>query len=189
MTDSSHSELDEYKTQAAILLKQVRSSDSAIALKAAERFQQLPYLADNSPEAIAASDEIKLKHALNVLAVEHSYADWSAFKAYLQKKARLHSQYTERFTMLYPRRCSGFINEWHSNYEIANTELGRNGGYLLPYKDQFFICAAIYIETLGLDPDDPDWERIAYNWVQPADQAAWERLDAKLRQISAEMES
>jgi hypothetical protein len=74
--------------------------------------------------------------------------------------------------------------EWHARYEIADSELGRYGGYLLPYKNQFFICDAEYISTLGLNPDDPDWELIGWNWVQPKDQSAWQRLDSKLHAIS-----
>ncbi|MEQ8672528.1 MAG: hypothetical protein RLP44_25040 [Aggregatilineales bacterium] len=193
MDELPHSNLDEIKTQAALLLKQVRSSDPATVLNAAKRFQQLSYFAEHTPENIAASAElingIKLKHALHVLALEHNFPTWTAFKTYLERKDRLRSQYGVRFTMLYPQRCASFINEWHASYEIASTELGRSGGYLLPYKSQFFICEAEYIERLGLDPDDPDWERIGYNWVQPADQEAFARLDSKLRQLTAEMET
>ena len=49
-------------------------------------------------------------------------------------------------------------------------------GYLLPYRHQFVICESAGIDALGLDPDDPDWERIGYDWVRPSDPAAWARL-------------
>ena len=32
------------------------------------------------------------------------------------------------------------------------------------------------IRELGLDPDDPDWERIGWDWVEPHDPQARERL-------------
>ncbi|MGB7339052.1 MAG: hypothetical protein WBC91_09190 [Phototrophicaceae bacterium] len=70
--------------------------------------------------------------------------------------------------------------EWHADYEIANSELGRSGGYLFPYKKQFFICESAYIEELGLDPDDADWQAIGYNWVKPLNQSAGQRLNAQL---------
>lgn len=38
------------------------------------------------------------------------------------------------------------------------------------------------IRELGLDPDDPDWERIEWDWVRPKDSEAWERLREKRQQ-------
>jgi hypothetical protein len=35
------------------------------------------------------------------------------------------------------------------------------------------------IRELGLDPADPDWERIGWDWVRPRDADAWERLKLK----------
>ncbi len=32
------------------------------------------------------------------------------------------------------------------------------------------------VRERGLDPDDPDWERIGRDWVRPLDAAARERL-------------
>lgn len=39
------------------------------------------------------------------------------------------------------------------------------------------------VRELGLDPDDPDWVTIGWDWVRPADDEAWRRL--KERQIAA----
>ena len=50
------------------------------------------------------------------------------------------------------------------------------GGYLLPYRHQFLVCESEAIRLLGLDPGDPDWERIGRDWVRPADRDAWRRL-------------
>ncbi len=33
---------------------------------------------------------------------------------------------------------------------------------------------------LGVDPDDPDWERIGYDWLRPLDEAARGRLERTL---------
>jgi hypothetical protein len=54
----------------------------------------------------------------------------------------------------------------------------------LPYKGQFFVTLSEGIRELGLDPDDPDWELIGWDWVQPKDDAAWKRLKEKREQVS-----
>lgn len=184
MDDFPHSALEEYKTQASILLKQLRSDDTATALKTALRFQQLPHLLDLSTIEIIKSGQVKLKHALAVIAQEHDFDSWTDFKRKLELKEKLMQRRDSYYTLLYPQRCARFMLEWHADYEIASTELSRSGGYLLPYKKQFFICEAEYITQLGLDPGDPDWARIDYNWVKPSDPSAWEGLDSKLRAIS-----
>ena len=73
-----------------------------------------------------------------------------------------------------------FLNRWYTTYESARSSLESEGGYLLPYKDQFFVTVAGAIRELGLDPVDPDWARIGWDWVRPADAQAWERLKGKL---------
>ena len=37
-----------------------------------------------------------------------------------------------------------------------------------------------FIRTMGLDPDDPDWEKIGRDWVRPMDMSARRRLYGKL---------
>jgi len=186
MTDFPHSALEEYKTQASILLKHLRSDDTQLALNAALRFQELPQWLTLSAIEIVKSDHVKLKHALSVIAHEHDFDSWADFKHHLERKEKLAERYSTYFTLHYQPQCTGFFLEWHADYELASSELGRTGGYLFPYKNQYFICQAEYIEALGLDPDDADWERIGYNWVQPADKEAWQRLDSKLRTFSAQ---
>jgi hypothetical protein len=72
-----------------------------------------------------------------------------------------------------------FLNHWHSDYAQARAQLDAEGGFLLPYRAQYFIVGGEAIRELGLDPDDPDWSRIGWDWVRPADRSAWERLRAK----------
>lgn len=72
-----------------------------------------------------------------------------------------------------------FLNQWFSDYDAARTHLDAEGGYLLPYGSQYFVASAEAIRELGLEPDDPDWARINWDWIRPADTAAWERLRAK----------
>lgn len=69
-----------------------------------------------------------------------------------------------------------YLNHWFTRYEDARAMLERVGGYLLPYKSHFYVTVAGAIETLGMDPEDPDWARIGFDWVQPTDRDAWARL-------------
>lgn len=183
MSDFPHSALEEFKTQAAILFKQLHAHDRSIAQQATLRLQRLDLFEHLSVEAIIQSEHVQLKHALNAIAQENDYASWADFKKYLERKALLAKRRDQYYTRFYPRRCARFVLEWHADYAIASTELGRSEGYLFPYKNQFFICSAECIITLGLDPDDPDWKRMGYNWVEPADEEARARLDTKLTEF------
>lgn len=72
-----------------------------------------------------------------------------------------------------------FLNRWFSSYEEARRSLEAEGGYLLPYRRQYFVCEAEVISALGLDPEDPDWERVGRDCARPADAQAYERLREK----------
>jgi len=72
-----------------------------------------------------------------------------------------------------------FLNRWFTGYEEARAAREADGGYLFPYKNQFFVTDAGAVRELGLDPADPDWELIGWDWVHPRDSNAWERLKLK----------
>jgi hypothetical protein len=57
---------------------------------------------------------------------------------------------------------------------------GEAPSYLLAYKRHFFIVERFYIEALGLDPEDPDWRAIGWDWAKPRSVAARRRLYAKV---------
>lgn len=187
MTGPRPDNLEEYKIQASILLKLLRSANSENALQAAARLQVLPHFANVAPEQIVnRKDEIKRKHALSVIAQENGRSSWQKFKANFEREAKREAMRSRgTYTSLYPQRCEGFLNEWCPTYEVARQHLGQMGGYLLPYKTQYFICTPEFIKTLGLHPDDPDWQRIGWDWVKPADRDAWERLNSKLKTIDS----
>jgi hypothetical protein len=175
--------LDEYKTRAAILLKNLRSDDKSKAEEAALRFQILPFLAGLSPQTLLRAT-LKLKHALTVLALENGFDTWADLKRNVEYNDKRIAFRNRSYTSLYPKRVSmGFVNEWHAQYDEALAALQEIGGYLLPYKSHYFIVQDLYIEALGLDPDDMDWELIGWNWVKPADTEAWERLNEKLEML------
>jgi|ERR1041385_6988265 hypothetical protein len=76
-----------------------------------------------------------------------------------------------------------FLNRWYANYEEARAGLEKHGGFLLPYRHHFFVCQPDVIQALGLDANDPDWEKIGYDLTQPADARAFERLRQKREEI------
>ena len=87
--------------------------------------------------------------------------------------------------LMYVESMDAFLNQWFTTYEDARTVREAEGGYLLPFKNQFFVTVAAGIVELGLDPNDPDWEHIGWDWVRPLDSGAWELLRDKRRSVLA----
>jgi hypothetical protein len=157
----------ECKIQASILLKSLHSNDIEQARQATKRFKRLPQFAEFTLDAIIHTD-IKRKNALAVIALENGFKSWADLKCQL------------------PFIRGGFLNQWFANYTDAKSYLQLNGGYLLPYKNQFFICDADYLSNLGLNPDDADWKLAGYDWVNPDNREAWQRLYRKWMQIQGD---
>ncbi len=78
--------------------------------------------------------------------------------------------------VMWVNRMDAVLSRWFTSYKAARASLEAEGGYLLPYRDQFFVTLGEGVRELGLDPDDPDWVRIGYDWARPADLEAWKRL-------------
>ncbi|MFY0573653.1 hypothetical protein ACN28S_04130 [Cystobacter fuscus] len=74
----------------------------------------------------------------------------------------------------------GDLKRWFSTYAQARESLLAHGGWLFPFRQQFFVCEHTFLRALGVDATDPDWRRIGFNWVEPADDAARARLESKL---------
>lgn len=159
--------ISESKIQASILLKSLHTHDHENAKRAAKRLQRLPEFAALSLEQIIKA-QVKHKHALAVIAIENGFKSWIDLKSQI------------------PFIIGGYLNRWFASYAEAKSALQIEGGFLLPYKNQFFICESNYIKQLGLDPNDPDWRLINYDWAQPANKDAWQRLYRKWMQIIKE---
>ncbi len=89
------------------------------------------------------------------------------------------SEATQDGPSMYVKQMAAVLSRWFTSYEEARTSLEKEGGYLLPYQQQFFITEPEGIRELGLDPADPDWELIGWDWIRPGNREAWERLQAK----------
>lgn len=77
-----------------------------------------------------------------------------------------------------------FLSHWFPGYEEARAFLLSEGGFLLPFERQYFVASAEAVRYLGLDPANPDWALIGFDWVQPANRDASERLRLQ-REIAA----
>ena len=77
---------------------------------------------------------------------------------------------------MYVPQMDAVLNRWFTSYEEARVSLEEQGGFLLPYKSQYFITEEEGIRELGLDPNDPNWARIERDWVEPKDRTAWNNL-------------
>jgi hypothetical protein len=173
-----------YRLAARQLIKQLRADDSEVAAAAAARFQQLRSFAPKTiAEILAARAQIRLKHALAVIAAEQGQPSWLALKATTETSVQApHAAEVKPGREMYARGLDVLLNRWFARYEDARAAREQEGGWLLPFDKQFFICEAEGIRVLGLDPDDPDWALIGWDWVQPQDPAAWLRLKQKRAQ-------
>lgn len=82
---------------------------------------------------------------------------------------------------MYVSSMDAFVNRWFRTYEEASASRASEGGYLFPYKNQFFVTESEAVRELGLDPADPDWALIGWDWVKPFDEKAWARLRKKVK--------
>lgn len=165
---------EEYRIRARRLLNQLRKSDSKEAShEAAARFRRLKSFSEKTvAEIVAERGGVKLKHALAVIALEHGHGSWRALKTSVETPT----------PVMYDPRMDVFLNRWFARYEDARASLEEQGGFLLPFGRQFFVCEEGAIRVLGLDPGDPDWGRIGHDWAKPRDPGAWLRLKEKREQ-------
>lgn len=132
---------------------------------AVARMRALPEL-KNEPSLETA---VRRRHCLTVVARELGFESWAHLAHVAEGGCR------DFGTFLYPPGAP-YWNIWSASYEEARDIRREHGGYLLPYKEQFIIVDRHFVEALGLDPDDPDWERIGRDFVRPADTDARARL-------------
>ncbi|WP_163990337.1 GIY-YIG nuclease family protein [Pyxidicoccus caerfyrddinensis] len=175
--------LHECKVRASLLLKELCSPDSSRASRAAERLRALPAFGRLSlAELLARRDQVQRKHALAVIAHEQGYASWVELKAAREEAPPPPSAVD--FEALLSRVGGLFLNRWFTTYEDALASLRAQGGYLFPFRQQFFVCEASLLTTLGVDLTDPDWALAGPDWVAPRDAAAHARLEQRLARLA-----
>lgn len=160
--------LTHLKTQAAFLLKDVRSALPG-SKEAATQFLKLPAFSGKTFQWILDhADAIKLKDALLVVAMESGFKSWLDLKKHVTKQ-----------DCLYRQPHIGLIYAWFNNYESAANYHKQHGGFLISFWKDFAICGNEYISCLSLFEYPDQWKSIGYDWVKPADHAAWEFLNQK----------
>ncbi|MGH7739164.1 MAG: hypothetical protein ACREL1_03360 [bacterium] len=113
---------------------------------------------------------LKLKDALNKIARLSGHSSWRELRRASGEKD------------LYARATGSFPNYWCKTYEEAKTLHLQQGGFLLPYLGQFFVCQADHVEGLGIPLDDPDLALTGSDWASPKDSKALSRIDDKIVQ-------
>lgn len=165
--------VNESKRAASLLLKDLRSADTVSARAAAARFMRIaPFKGITVDEVIARRDGVRRKHALDVVAREQGYLAWKNLKDAAD-------------VAWLPRGAEAFSHNWCKTYEEARAHLDARGGYLLTGHGKCFIAERVYIEFLGLDPDDPRWDAIGHDVKRPADPKACEELARQLSTATA----
>jgi len=141
--------------------------------RALARARRLPEFHERDDASIR--ETIRRRHCLAIVARELGFGDWPHAVAVIS------GERSDDFgTLLYPRGADAFWNIWSASYDEARSIRAEHGGYLLAYKRHYFIVEPGFIEALGLDPNDPDWEAMGRDWVAPRDTDARERQYAKL---------
>ena len=168
--------ISDLKTQARILHRQIEQGES----HAVARTRRLPELRDCDASELPAF--VKRRHCLAIVARELGFQGWPHAVGVLSG-----TDSTDFGTLLYPDGADAHWNIWSASYAEARSIREDHGGYLLAYRRHFFIVDRYFIETLGLLPEDPDWELIGRDWVKPRQMDARARLYSTLirRRLSA----
>jgi hypothetical protein len=119
--------------------------------------------------AAKAGQTLPLKQALEETAQKAGYADWRALKRDLEWMA-----------LVYPAGFSRMLNLWFASPAQGRIHLKAQGGTLIPYGKQCFICDQDYLAQLGLNADDADLHSVGADWSRPEDPQALQRLTTKL---------
>ncbi|WP_437623688.1 hypothetical protein [Sorangium sp. So ce1151] len=163
----------ELKVRAEILHRRVQAQEPS----ALQRLRALPELRAASDEALRdAASTVQRKHCLAVVGREVGFSGWQHASRVLQGD----EGEVDFGTALYATRCAVHLNHWCASYGEARALRAERGGYLLAYKRHFLVVEGDFIRTLGLDPDDPDWAALGWDWVRPRDAGARQRLYGKL---------
>lgn len=156
------------KHYARILQRRVQRADPQ-AIAAVRMLRELADTDDATLQTV-----IRRKHCLTVSACQAGFTSWPHAVAALSGEA------DDFGTLLYPGTCYGHWNIWSADYAEAQSIRAAHGGYLLAYRKQFLIVDRDYIDSLGLDPEDPAWAAMGRDWVHPADPNARARLYEQL---------
>lgn len=168
--------LSECRIRASLLHKTLLGPDEARATRAAQRLCTLSRYSALSPqELLARREQVSHTHALEVIAREQGHGSWRELKHARDTAPRRFD--AEAF---FTRNAGSDLKRWFVTHAQARESLLAHGGWLFAFREQFFVCERAFLHGLGVDVADPDWQRLGFDWIEPADLAAKARLEARL---------
>jgi hypothetical protein len=164
----------ELKVRAEILHHHLQAADPA-ALARLRALAELRRASDAALQKAAA--RVQRKHCLAVVARELGFAGFDHARRVLEGDA----SEADFGTLLYGGRGGAHLNHWFATYAEARAQQVETAAtgprrYLLAYKRHCFLAERGFVEALGLDPEDPDWSAIGWDWARPRDPEARRRL-------------
>lgn len=171
-----HAHYEFLKNEADLIVKRLLRGDQDVLI----RFQQLRRFSETID-----IPQLQRKHALTLLAVENGYASWSELKSALDEMAT-HSPLAEIGEQFYPKGLTTYWNIWFAKYAQASKVLQEGNGYLLPYKNQYFIVEEHFVDSIGLPHTMPEWRSIGRDWVHPRHVNDWLTLNRKYEKVIAD---
>jgi len=114
----------------------------------------------SNPDAALCTDKpLRLKDSQSVIARKYGFRHWDHAREVLQG-----SFCRDYGTFWYHPKCTGLLNLWCASYKEANSQQKAQGGFILPYKNQYLVVERHYLELLGLDSRDKHWAAINFDW-------------------------
>lgn len=165
--------IDEIKIRARLVKRRLEAGEPPALerLRALREFRGL-----KGDELAAAGAQTQHKHCLALIAIELGFQGFD----HAVRVLRGEPEERDFGKMLYPRGVGAYLTQWFISHGEGQAMLAELGGYLLAYQKQFFLVERSFIESLGLDPDDPDWQALGFDWASEGDRSARARLYAKL---------
>lgn len=166
----------ELRTRGELLHRSLQQDSLQRHDAALARLRALPELRRADDAALRAfADGAQRKHCLAVVARECGFGSWEHAVRVLE------GDLEERDVGTLLHTPSGSLNVWFTDHQEARQTLTaqQTDGeprFLLGFRRELFVTGPAYIEALGLDPHDPDWRAIGWDWVCPQDPAARTRL-------------
>lgn len=177
-------ELDKLKIAALQFSQKVKETihlPIADSTSLCQRLQLLPEFKSLTIEEIHAGlAKVTLAKCMLLIALENNASDWND----LVKNHRIDPNQLSDEELIYIIKINdGILNVWFATYhEAKEYQMTKDQTFLFPYKNTFFVCNAGYIEGLGVNPHDPDWDKIGRDWAKPQCNEAKKRLRSKLIQ-------
>ncbi|MEO8022320.1 hypothetical protein [Polaromonas sp.] len=119
----------------------------------------------------AGAADVRLRHCLNQVAREVGFVHWEHARAVLGGAA---VREDDMGTFWHAPRTGILLNLWLAKYEEAQAALEADPrAFLLPYRRQFMVVQADFIQELGVDASHPAWAETAHDLVAAYGGSAW----------------